>query len=418
MFRIAVIGGGIGGLFAALSIHHHCSSDDIRIDVYEQAAQYKEIGAGVAIGPNGARLIEKLGLLEEAWKIAGKRGKDWFSFRRYDTGAEVLTVPIPETGRMLQLPMHRAEFLDLLVRAVEARGAATLHTDKQCQTLEDRGDEMSVTFADGTAVTANLVIGADGIHSAVRRHYVNDNARYGEMVVYRGLCAIADVEDIWPVHTYATIWMAPGKHFLTFPICDNQVLNVVGFVSTPLEKLGQATESWTLKGEKSEVREEFKEFAPAVLSVIDKMETNPLKWILFDREPLDQWSFSGGKVALLGDAAHAMCPHQGAGAGQAMEDGYILGRTLRDYFDAPKQEKSLASAMQLYQTVRHPRAVKVQSTSRQAGDVYELRAAEFAELSYDDGLPIAKTMLEHRMKWIWGDDIDRAFEQTRDHAHL
>lgn len=131
------------------------------------------------------------------------------------------------------------------------------------------------------------------------------------MVVYRGLCAIADVEDIWPVHTYATIWMAPGKHFLTFPICDNQVLNVVGFVSTPLEKLGQATESWTLKGEKSEVREEFKEFAPAVLSVIDKMETNPLKWILFDREPLDQWSFSGGKVALLGDAAHAMCPHQG-----------------------------------------------------------------------------------------------------------
>lgn len=136
MFRIAIVGGGLGGLFAALSIHHHCSSSDIRIDVYEQAAQYKEIGAGVAIGPNGARLIEKLGLLEEAWKIAGKRGKDWFSFRRYDNGAEVLTVPIPETGRMLQLPMHRAEFLDLLVRAVKARGAATLHTNKQCQKLE------------------------------------------------------------------------------------------------------------------------------------------------------------------------------------------------------------------------------------------------------------------------------------------
>lgn len=136
MFRIAIVGGGLGGLFAALAIHHHFVDDDVRIDVYEQAAQYKEIGAGVAIGPNGARLIEKLGLLDEAWKIAGKRGKDWFSFRRYDNGAEVLTVPIPETGRMLQLPMHRAEFLDLLVRAVEARGAATLHTNKQCQKLE------------------------------------------------------------------------------------------------------------------------------------------------------------------------------------------------------------------------------------------------------------------------------------------
>lgn len=135
-FRIAIIGGGIGGLFAALSIHHYCPTEDIQIDVYEQAAQYKEIGAGVAIGPNAARLIEKLGLLEEASKIAGKRGKDWFSFRRYDNGAEVLTIPIPEEGRMLQLPMHRAEFLDLLVLAVGARGAATLHTNKQCQKLE------------------------------------------------------------------------------------------------------------------------------------------------------------------------------------------------------------------------------------------------------------------------------------------
>jgi salicylate hydroxylase len=134
------------------------------------------------------------------------------------------------------------------------------------------------------------------------------------MVVYRGLCPISAVDDIdtWPAHTYSTIWMAPGKHFLTFPICDTKVLNIVAFVSTPLEKLGQqAKESWTLAGEKSEVQEEFKDFAPAVLSVIDKMDSNPLKWILYDREPLDQWIFSDGKVALIGDAAHAMCPHQG-----------------------------------------------------------------------------------------------------------
>jgi salicylate hydroxylase len=136
MFKIAIVGGGLGGLFAALSIHHHCPSNDIQIDVYEQAAQYKEIGAGVAIGPNAAKLIEKLGLLEDAWKIAGKRGKDWFSFRRYDNGDEILTVPIPETSRMLQLPMHRAEFLELLVGAVVSRGAATLHTNKKCRRLE------------------------------------------------------------------------------------------------------------------------------------------------------------------------------------------------------------------------------------------------------------------------------------------
>jgi salicylate hydroxylase len=101
-----------------------------------------------------------------------------------------------------------------------------------------------------------------------------------------------------------------------------------------------------------------------------------------------------------------------------MEDGYILGRALHDYFAAlrTQQGHSLAAAMQLYQSVRHPRAVKVQTTSRQAGDIYELRAPEVAGLSYDDGLPVAKSMLEHRMKWIWGDDIDHAYEEARDQS--
>ena len=91
------------------------------------------------------------------------------------------------------------------------------------------------------------------------------------MVVYRGLCSISDIRDIWPVHTYATVWMAPGKHFLTFPVSDNRTLNVVGFVSTPWEKLGHVKESWTIAGDKAEVQEAFKDFAPAVQSVINRM---------------------------------------------------------------------------------------------------------------------------------------------------
>jgi salicylate hydroxylase len=107
--------------------------------------------------------------------------------------------------------------------------------------------------------------------------------------------------------------------------------------------------------------------------------------------------------------------HVGAGAGQAMEDGYILGRTLHDYLDAlgTQEEHSLAQAMQVYQSVRYPRAEKVQLTSRQAGDLYELQVPEVAGLSYDEGLPVVRAMLEHRMKWIWGDNIDQAYEETR-----
>jgi salicylate hydroxylase len=105
----------------------------------------------------------------------------------------------------------------------------------------------------------------------------------------------------------------------------------------------------------------------------------------------------------------------GAGAGQAMEDGYIIGRALQDYFGSlgSSQKPSLQASMQLYQTVRYPRAEKVQVTSREAGDLYEMRVKEVAELNYDDGLLVAKSMLEHRMKWIWSDNIDQAYEEAR-----
>jgi salicylate hydroxylase len=132
------------------------------------------------------------------------------------------------------------------------------------------------------------------------------------MVVYRGLCDIEKIQDQWTLPTYAALFMAPGKHFLTFPISKNKVLNVVGFVSTPWEKLGEVKESWTLAGDKGAVAEEFKNFAPIVQTVIQNMNTHPLKWVLFVRKPSRKWIFSGGKVALLGDAAHAMCPHQGS----------------------------------------------------------------------------------------------------------
>ena len=132
-FRIAVIGGGIGGLCAALSLHHHCNNQNIEIDVYEQAAQYKEIGAGVAVGVNAARLLHKLGFGEEVNKIAGNRDGVWISYRRYDTGEEIVTITADDTKVIRQCPVHRAEFLDLLVRIIKERNAATLYTNQACR---------------------------------------------------------------------------------------------------------------------------------------------------------------------------------------------------------------------------------------------------------------------------------------------
>lgn len=140
-FRIAIVGGGIGGLFCALSIHYHCTSAGVKnfkIDVYEQAAQYKEIGAGVGLGINAAKLMHKLGggLGDRLNAMAGKRSGVWISFRRFDDSGEIVTIPANDTGNIKQAPCARSDLLDLLRETVEERKAATLHTKKACRTIE------------------------------------------------------------------------------------------------------------------------------------------------------------------------------------------------------------------------------------------------------------------------------------------
>ena len=135
-FRIAIVGGGIGGLCAALQLHYRCKNFNIAIDVYEQASQYAEIGAGVGIGVNAAKLLHRIGIGDDMNAIAGYRNGIWFTFRRYDNGGEIVTVPANDAQKVRQSPVHRAEFLDLLLRTVRARGAATLHNKKLCCKIE------------------------------------------------------------------------------------------------------------------------------------------------------------------------------------------------------------------------------------------------------------------------------------------
>lgn len=133
--RIAIIGGGIGGLFTALSLNWHCK-DQIQISVYEQASEYKEIGAGVGIGINAAKLLYKIGIGEALTEISGHSEGIWVAFRRYDTGAEVVTVSDSPDQRIKNSPVQRAEFLDLLLVAVKERQVATLYTRKCCRRVK------------------------------------------------------------------------------------------------------------------------------------------------------------------------------------------------------------------------------------------------------------------------------------------
>ncbi|ETS83222.1 hypothetical protein PFICI_05098 [Pestalotiopsis fici W106-1] len=412
--KVAIIGGGIGGLCTALFIQHHCGSA-VAIDVYEQAPQYREIGAGVGIGVNAAKLLHKIGIGEAVSSIAGRRSRVWVSFRKFDDGSDVVTVPSADTDVIKQLPVHRAEFLDLLVAIVKERKAAMLHSHKRCVKLSDQGNEVLIGFQDGTSATANLVLGCDGIHSAVRGQFATDKPEYSGQIAYRGLIPISEIEKWWGFDTYAVTWLGKNRHFLCFPISNNKTLNIVAFVAEKEENLGDLRESWTALGRKEDVLKAFEGFEERVQKVIHLMPEKPSKWLINDRKPLDQWIYSNGKVILMGDAAHAMTPHQGAGAGQAIEDGYILGRALQDYFrNQSSSELNIADWAQIYQDVRLPRAQKVAATSRAAVEIYQARAGGMEALPFEDCVAEIHKRVIGRMQWVWTDDIDSEYNLAID----
>ena len=146
-------------------------------------------------------------------------------------------------------------------------------------------------------------MGCDGIHSSIRSQFRSDNPRFSGRIAYRGLVPIRDLESWWPLPSYSASWLGPDKHFLVFPISKNTVLNIVGFVYS---NDTEAKESWSSTGTREEVQAAFAEFEPTVRNTIALMNENPSKWVLNDRELLDQWVFGNGRIVLMGDAAHAV----------------------------------------------------------------------------------------------------------------
>ena len=432
-FKVAIIGGGIGGLTAALSLSTLVSSLK-DITVYEQAPAYREIGAGIGIGVNAGRILRELGVYEKAIAISGERSGVHRSLRRWDNGVEIVSVGAMDEANgdrpgVRQLSVHRAEFLDVLCDEIRLRKCAKLETNKRVMRVEVRlvfqneepdltimsqeqdSDTVLITFADNSTATANLVVACDGIHSSVRSQFAVDKPRYSGRVAYRGLLPLSSISSSWPYSSYAVSWLAPDKHFLVFPISQNRTMNVVAFVTRPESELGDLEESWTSHAPKEQLAKEYEGWEESVQRIIQHMKPTVSKWKLNDRDPLSQWSYLDGKVLLMGDAAHAMLPHQGSGAGHAIEDAYILGLAMRDYIDNPSS--SLSTYTSLCQAVRLPRAQKAQITSRQAGDIYEMQGLDFKGLTFEECLPIVHDKMKGRMRWVWGHDLSAEYEDMK-----
>jgi salicylate hydroxylase len=375
--RVAVVGGGIGGAAAAAVLIQR----GMDVCLYEQAPALTEVGAGVAIQPNGVRVLQRLGLGDELLHFGAK----WIDpqFRRSDGNYAAAMWPPTLASKIEFYGMHRADLLAMFVNRLPPE---IIHTGHRCVGFEQDDDKATVIFANGVRATVDVVIGADGIHSMLQQHVTVPSAPlYSGSVAYRGVIPAGSVS--WPKGAMRN-WLGAGKHFLVFPVRANELINYVGFVTSdePLE------ESWSAIGDPGTLSREFTGWDPRVEAIIAQVKTT-FRWGLFDREPLQNWT--RGRLTLLGDAAHPMLPHAGQGANQAIEDAIALATILRhaDRVTAPR-------ALLIYEQLRRERTAGVQRMSRFNGALYE---AARGDLIARDGQLAA---VPQTRGWIWNYDAE------------
>ena len=341
-----VVGGGIGGLFAANAL----ISQGLSVSVYEQAPALGEIGAGVYVTPNAVRHLQRVGLGEATAKYGALVGKHSHYFRH--DGQPIAPVQVTDLhGWNATYGMHRADFVEFLSANLPA---GVVHCGHRATGFEQSGDKARVTFANGATAEADAVVAADGIHSELRPYvFPPSKPVFHGTISYRGLVPRERLPD-WPMDRWQ-MWAGPSKHFLVFPVRHGTMVNYVGFVPTDEEM----KESWSAPGNPDKLRAEFDGWDPRIIAVLKQVD-HCFRWALYDREPLPTWS--KGRLTLLGDAAHPMLPHLGQGANQSIEDGMALATILSqvDNADVPQ-------ALMAYERLRRERVAEVQLGARQNG---------------------------------------------------
>ncbi len=390
--RIIVIGAGIGGLAAALTLRRA----GFEVQVFEQAAELREVGAGVQISPNATRILHRLGL-EAPLRRFGVRPR-WAVVRRWDDGREISRQPLADAcEQRFGAPyyhFHRAELLDVLSAAVPN---GVVHLDHRCVGLIQHEDRVEVQFHNGATAEAEVVVGADGIHSTVREAILGPELpRFSGHVVYRGLVPAERVAHLG-VEVEASSWWGPDHHFVHYFVgAGARYLNWVAV--TPGE---WRIESWTAKGEVAEALKEFEGWHPRVRAIISSVDTTN-RWALYDRDPLPRWSI--GRVTLLGDAAHPMLPYMAQGAVQSIEDAAVLAKCIEQ-----ADGRAVGAALARYEQTRKPRASRCQEGSRRNGIMYHLVDGE-EQRKRDANLASSTTAPLPQNSWLYGHDVEAEFE--------
>ncbi len=363
---VAIVGAGIGGLTAALALLRQ----GIDVEVYEQAAELRELGAGVQISPNGTRVLYSLGLGPEIEKVgvvvAGKEIRLWSTgqtWKLFDLGAESV-----ERYGSPYMMFHRGDMHKVLLDAIRRMKPDAIVLGRKCVDVSQSGDTVTMTFENGTSASASIVIGADGVQSRVRSAlWGADRPEFTGIVAWRGLIPRDQVPDGVKMD-FGTNWVGPGGHVVQYPVRGGTLLNFVGL----LERDDWRVESWTVQGTKDEFTNDFRTWNPAIHACIRAVDV-PYKWALFARPPMETWIKD--RVALLGDACHSMLPMLAQGAVMALEDGVVLARCIKKYGIE-------TDALHAYEKARMARANRVVEGSAENGRRFhnpDLANAEGAE---------------------------------------
>lgn len=392
--KVLIVGGGIGGLSAALALKRQGINDLL---ILEQANELKEVGAGIQIGPNASRVLHRLGLAAALDAVAVRPGA--LQARDYRTARIIRDFPLGDTAlRRYGAPyyhIHRAHLHTALLKAV---GAEHLVLQARCIALDQDEGGVTVRTADGEAFRAEVVIGADGVHSVIRTLLFGDaTPRFSGLAAWRGLAPAARLGEFSLGRNVNSFW-GPHRHFVSYFVAGGALINWVGVVPAGEWRL----ESWSAKGTKEEALAEFAGWHPLVRRIIETTD-QPFKWALYDREPMATWT--KGRVTLLGDAAHPMLPFMSQGAAQSIEDGYVLARCLAQA-DRPAQQ-----ALRDYEALRVDRTKWVQLGSRGNGQMFHL-TSPWARFWRDLRFKVAKynpnSKERRKIDTLYGFDCDAA----------
>jgi salicylate hydroxylase len=344
--RIAIVGGGIGGL-AVCAFLRRCG---LAATVYEQAQRLTEVGAGLVVAPNAVRLLRRLGVMQHFLQHAVPLEWAW-EFRRWENGAVLSAERLAGVCERLYgehtYVTHRADLLDAIKAAVPH---AWVRLGARCAGVTLHSGRVRLRFADGSTVGADIVIGADGMHSVVRDAIAGSSRPQDS-----GLCAFRALVPAEHAPAVArrpaqTVWLGPGRHLVHYPIRGRRMVNLVAFAPAG----EHIKESWSARATVQEFLAEFAGWDSQVTDLIRAAEA-PGRWALLDRAPLRSWST--GTATLLGDAAHPMFPFYAQGAAQAIEDAAALAVCLAAEHGQPEQ------ALKRYESVRIERTARIQQLS-------------------------------------------------------